>query len=104
MNEQFISRGPALAYRMLGDETIVMSAGDSTLFSLDEVASFIWQRADGQTPLSAIVAAICDEYEVTPEAAWRDAEEFVAGLAGRGLLVISDRAITSENRLATEKP
>lgn len=103
MNDRFISRGPALAYRMLGDETIVMSSGDSTLFSLDEVASFIWQRADGQTPLSAIVAAICDEYEVTPEAAQRDAEEFVAGLAGRGLLVVSDRVIPAQAPNAGEK-
>lgn len=104
MNEQFISRGPALAYRILGDETIVMSAGDSTLFSLDELASFIWHRADGQTPLSAIVSAICDEYEVAPETAQRDVEEFVAGLASRGLLVVSDRAVPPGDRRAGEKP
>jgi hypothetical protein len=96
MSEQFISRGPALAYRMLGDETIVMSAGNSTLFSLDEIASFIWQKADGRTPLSAIVAAICDEYQVTPDVAQRDAEEFVGGLASRGLLVVSDRACPAD--------
>jgi hypothetical protein len=98
MSEQFISRGPALAYRMLGDETIVMSAGDSTLFSLDEIASFIWQKADGRTPLSVIVAAICDEYEVTPDVARRDADEFIGGLASRGLLVVSDRAIPAEDK------
>lgn len=103
MSERFVARGPALAYRMLGGETIVMSAGDSTLFSLDEVASFIWQRADGRTPLSAIVAGICDEYDVAPEAARRDAEEFVAGLAERGLLVVSDGVISQENQ-STEKP
>lgn len=103
MSEQFIARGPALAYRMLGGETIIMSAGDSTLFSLDEVASFIWQRADGRTPLSSIVAGICDEYDVAPETARRDAEELVTGLATRGLLVISESAIAESDRAAGAK-
>ncbi len=98
MTEKFIARRRALAYRMLGGETIVMSAGDSTLFSLDEVASFIWQRADGRTPLSSIVNGICDEYDVEPETARRDAEEFVSGLAAQGLLVIRNDAITQEDR------
>lgn len=88
MSEQFIARGPTLAYRMLGGETIIMSAGDSTLFSLDEVGSFIWQKADGRT-LDSIAADICEEYDVTPEVARRDAEEFVAALVSRGLLVLS---------------
>ena len=100
MTEQFIAHAPALAYRMLGGETIVMSAGDSTLFSLDEIASFIWQRADGRTALTSIVHDICDQYDVTPEVAQRDAEEFVTQLAARGLLVLSDRAIDGPKGLA----
>ncbi|MGH9736247.1 MAG: PqqD family protein [Candidatus Acidiferrales bacterium] len=99
MSERFIARGPALAYRVLGGETIVMSAGDTTLFSLDELGSFIWRMADGRTPLSSIVAGICDQYDVPPETASRDAEEFVAGLANRGLLVISDHAIAEADRV-----
>jgi Coenzyme PQQ synthesis protein D (PqqD) len=91
MTETFISRGPALAYRMLGGETIVMSAGDSTLFSLDEVASLIWQAADGRTPLTSIVAQICGQYDVDEDEARHDAEEFVAELASRGLLTLSER-------------
>jgi Coenzyme PQQ synthesis protein D (PqqD) len=91
MTEKFISRGPALAYRMLGGETIVMSAGDSTLFSLDEVASLIWQLADGRTPLTAIVDRICQEYDVDHATARNDAEEFIAVLASRGLLTVSEQ-------------
>jgi hypothetical protein len=93
MNEKFIAPGDGLAYRALGGETIIMSATDSTLFSLDEVGSLIWQGADGRTPLTEIVARICDHYDVTHEEARRDAEEFIAELAGRGLLVVSGQAI-----------
>jgi len=104
LSEHFVARAPALAYRMIGGETIIMVAGDATLFSLDEVASFIWQRADGRTPLRSIVEAICEEYDVAPAVARHDAEEFVASLAGRGLLVIRSHGAGEEDRKVMGKP
>ncbi len=54
---QYVSRSKAIAARTLGDETMVMSATNSTLFTLDEVASAIWKALDGVTPLDQIVAS-----------------------------------------------
>jgi hypothetical protein len=69
-----------------------MSATDSTFFTLDAVATTIWQAADGQTPLSEIIAEkICAEFDVGTETATRDAEQFVEELAGHGILLVSDR-------------
>jgi len=52
---------------MLGGEMMIMSAVDSTFFTLNPVASVIWQAADGCTPLSEIVAQhVCPEFEVDP--------------------------------------
>ena len=59
MTEIYIARSSAIASRMLGGEMMVMSAVDSTFFTLNPVASVIWQAADGQTPLSEIVAQSC---------------------------------------------
>ena len=57
-----------------------MSALDSTLLSLSEVATIIWQAADGRTPLTEIVQRrVCPEFDITPEAAYRDAQAFVTG-------------------------
>ncbi len=36
---------------------MIMSTVDSTFFTLNPVATVIWQAADGRTPLSEIVAA-----------------------------------------------
>jgi len=74
---------------------MIMSAVDSTFFTLNEVGTVIWQAADGQTPLSEIVATrICTEFEVSPEEAGRDAEQFVTELARHGILRLSDQPIT----------
>ena len=51
MNSTYVARTKEVAARMLGGEMMIMSARDSTLFSLNEVASVIWKAADGVTPL-----------------------------------------------------
>ncbi|MGD0956825.1 MAG: PqqD family protein [Candidatus Acidiferrales bacterium] len=97
MNEKYIARSGAVASRVLDGEIVIMSALDSTLFSLSEVATIIWQAADGRTPLSEIVQRrICTEFDVTPEAAYRDAEVFVDDLARHGILRVSNQPIRDD--------
>jgi len=94
MSEKYIARSPAVASRVLDGEIVIMSAIDSTLFSLSEVATIIWQAADGQTPLSEIVhKRICAEFDVSPEEAYRDAEAFVEDLAQHGILRVSSKPL-----------
>jgi Coenzyme PQQ synthesis protein D (PqqD) len=97
MKEIYVARSSAVASRVLDGEIIIMSATDSTLFSLSEVATVIWQAADGHTPLSEIVhGRICAEFDVTPEAAYRDAEAFIDDLARHGILRVSSQPIDSD--------
>ena len=73
---------------------MIMSAVDSTFFTLNEIATLIWQAADGRTPLSDIVARrICLEFEVDPDQAGRDAEQFVSDLSQHGILLVSEHPI-----------
>jgi len=94
MTDTYIARSTAIAARMLGGEMMIMSAVDSTFFTLNEVATVIWQAADGRTPLAEIIEQrICPEFEVEPEIARRDAEEFVTELSEHGILLVSDQPI-----------
>ncbi len=73
---------------------MIMSAQDSTFFTLNEVATVIWQAADGCTPLSEIVRGkICQEFEVDAEQAQRGAERFVDELSQHGILLVSERPL-----------
>jgi hypothetical protein len=75
---------------------MIMSAVDSTFFTLNEVATLIWQAADGRTPLSEIVARRnCPEFEVNPAEAGHDAEQFVNDLSRHGILLVSEQPIPS---------
>jgi coenzyme PQQ synthesis protein D (PqqD) len=93
-NKRYVARSTEIAARVLGEETMVMSATNSTLFTLDEVATVIWESADGATPLEEIVAnKICTQYDITPEIALKDAEGLVEQLAEHGLVLLSDKPI-----------
>jgi hypothetical protein len=104
MAERYLAQSSAIAARLLGGEMMVMSVVDSTFFTLNDVASAIWQAADGRTPLSEIVAGkICQEFDVNQEQAQRGADRFVDELLPHGILLVSDKplidsSLTQENR------
>jgi hypothetical protein len=97
MSETYIARSSAIAARMLAGEMMVMNSVDSTFFTLNEVATAIWQAADGATPLREIVREnICGQFEVDPEQAQSDAEQFVTELSSHGILLVSDHPLAPE--------
>jgi hypothetical protein len=94
----YLSRSSSVAARELAGEMMIMSATDSTLFSLNETATLIWNAADGKTSLRDIVEnKICAEFDVEPDAAYRDAEALVASLASLGILNLSTEPSPARN-------
>jgi len=104
MKECYIARSRTVAARQLGEEMVIMSAVDSTLFNLNPVAALIWQAADGKTPLAKIVEErICPAFDVEPGEALRDAEQFVSDLAAHGILLLAESPIVESSAVADKK-
>jgi len=96
-NSIYIARSSAIAARALAGEMMVMNSADSTFFTMNEVATVIFQAADGQTPLRDIVRdRVCEQFDVDPEQAQGDAEQFVAELSGHGILLVSNQPLAPE--------
>ena len=101
MSETYISRSSNIAARMLAGEMMVMNSADSTFFTLNEVATAIWQAADGRTPLREIVRHnVCGQFDIDPEQAERDARQFVEDLSQHGILVVAEHPL--DDSQATE--
>jgi hypothetical protein len=96
MNPVYIARATAIAARVLDGEMMIMSARDSTLFTLNPVGTVIWQAADGKTSLDEITTKLCAEFEVEPAEALKDVESFVDELTGYGILLVSKEPISLE--------
>jgi hypothetical protein len=90
MPELYPRQDPRMAWRVYDGEAVVLSPEDSTLNTLNAVATLIWESADGTTAVSAIVGRICEEFDVDPERAERDTLAFIATLRDRGLLTVSE--------------
>ena len=94
----YVARSSAVAARKLGGEMMVMSGQDSTLFTLDEVATIIWVSANGAVTLDEIVELkIMTEYEVQLAEAIDDAETMAEALAQHGILLVSSEPILHSN-------
>jgi len=105
MKECYVARSRTVAARQLGEEMVIMSAADSTLFNLNPAAALIWQAADGQTPLAKIVEErICPAFDVEPGEALRDAEQFVSDLAAHGILLLAESPILDSSGAANKTP
>ncbi len=103
MSAKYIAKSRAIASRLLGGEMMIMSAVDSTFFTLNPVATVIWQAADGCTPLAEIVnQQVCTEFEIDFDTAYYDAEDFVEELSSHGILLVSERPFPEPSTNPTE--
>ncbi len=85
------SRKGEFVSRTIAGETILVPVrgrvGDlDSIFNLNETASFIWNRIDGRTTFDQIVAQVCSEFDVGPDAAEADARQFITALQEAGLV------------------
>jgi hypothetical protein len=104
-SDRYVARAAKVAARMIGGEMMIMSGADSSLYSLNETASILWQAADGRTPLAQIVEQhICADYAVDPATALRDAEQLSEELARHGILVLSDAPIAEPDPPSKPSP
>jgi hypothetical protein len=77
--------------RTISGETIIVpirgGVGElDSIYTLNEVGTRIWQLLDGQTPTDQIIETVALEYDVAPEEAATDVNEFLASLEAQGLI------------------
>ena len=90
MAERYPLQNPQAAWRVYDGEAVIVSPEDSTLHTLNEVGTLVWEAADGRTPVTDIVARVCERYDVETRAAERDVEAFVERLIEQRLITILD--------------
>ncbi|HEV3217121.1 MAG TPA: PqqD family protein [Vicinamibacterales bacterium] len=76
--------------RRIGGETILVPvtaevADLDSVYTLNEVGSFVWDLIDGRRSAQAIAEAVSAEYDVAIEQATLDVDELVTALEAKGL-------------------
>ena len=75
-----------VAARVIDGEAVVVTPADSKVHELDEVATFIWERCDGQKPARNLVAALVAAFDVTVQDATTDLLQLLETFVALGLV------------------
>ena len=86
-----ITKRSDLVTREIAGETIIVpvrgNVGDlSSIYTLNEVGTRVWELIDGHTQVGQIIENVCNAYEVTREEAEKDTLEFLNSLEASGLI------------------
>jgi hypothetical protein len=94
LNKRFLKKGNWVTREIAG-ETIIVPVRCHTndldsIYTLNEIATQIWQLLDGRTNVDHIVEAVCQEYDISPEEARRDTLDFLQSLEAADLITLLD--------------
>ncbi len=82
------ARSPGVVARRIAGETILVPvtrrAQEMGLFTLNEVATFVWEQLDGTRTVGALAREVVDAFEVDLATATRDLRELLSLLAQAG--------------------
>ncbi len=95
LDEYVVKNDEKTAYRIINGEAVVVNLKDSTFHTLNPVATFIWEQADGRVKAEQIIEKISQEFEVDLETAKRDCLEFLGELIRKDLVVLSKNPVES---------
>ena len=84
------AEGKSFVTRRIAGETIIVPVtGDiadlNSVFTLNEVGSFIWELVDGRRSAQAIAEAVSAEFDVDLNRAGADVDELLMALEAKGL-------------------
>jgi coenzyme PQQ synthesis protein D (PqqD) len=80
-------KNPALAWREIDEETVIISPTESVMHELNDTGSFIWKNIDGRRSAQEIASLLAASYEVTVDVALSDTEALLEELSLRKLVV-----------------
>jgi hypothetical protein len=94
-------RSQSVVSRRVSGETLIVpvrgKVGDlASIYSFNEVASFIWQLLEIPRDVSELVSAVEREYDVDPQLAQQDVSKFLKDMLSVGLVEVPDAMYTTE--------
>jgi hypothetical protein len=76
-----------VVFRELDGEAVLLNLASGMYFGLDETGTRIWQLIDQHRHLAEVLAALCEEFDVSRDTMERDLLTLVSELSEKGLLV-----------------
>lgn len=79
-------RSPNSAYRIYDGQATIVLPDRAEVKILNPIGSLVWDRIDGTRTVAQLIDAVVEEYEVRPDEARRDVQEFLETLRSHGMV------------------
>ena len=79
-------RTPDVHWRSLDAGGVLVRASDQRRFAVNEVGIVLWDRCDGSHSVADLVDVVDTAFQIGPEQAARDVDEFLENLAREELI------------------
>ena len=86
MNQPLTKVPSAFAETRIDDEIVIMNLASGDFFSLQDSAAAIWNLLDGTRDRTAVLAALCGQYDAPRADLARDVDRFLSELRSGGLI------------------
>jgi hypothetical protein len=80
-------KNPALAWREIDDETVIISPNDSVMHELNGTGSFLWKSIDGKKSAAELAELLAENYEVSADIALSDTQALLEEMSSRKLVM-----------------
>jgi hypothetical protein len=89
---RIIAQNDDIVSRDIAGQTILVPirgnlADMQNIFTLNKIGAFIWEKLDGETPLSKTLGSVLEHFEVSSQEAENDILEFIGQILETGLAV-----------------
>jgi hypothetical protein len=81
------ARSPSVSAAVLNKEGVLLDLESGVYYSLNRVGTAVWELLGRDQPLEAVLAAVCDRYDVSEEAARADVAALVMHLRDEKLVL-----------------
>lgn len=85
-----IKIGKHVAFRLIGDEVVIVDSRSSEMLTLNSTASVIWMHVTRGMPRDEIADVLAAEFDVTHGEALEDIAAFIENMISRGLILKPD--------------
>ena len=92
-SNHLLQKNPALAWREIEEETVIISPSDNVMHELNDTGSFLWRNIDGRRSAVDLAKLLVATYEVTEQTALEDTSALLAELLERKLVVPATEAV-----------
>lgn len=98
MEAKYPAVSAQVAARIVDDQAVLVLADSGEVQILNEVGAVIWGLIDGRRSSAEIASQVAHQFEVAPERALDDTNEFLGKLVEAGAIEVLDCPLPDDGR------